>query len=85
MSNNRIVVGAWGKNGNQGAAYVFGDSSNPRSGRSYSELFILTASDGTAGHRFGESVAIDGDFIVVGATAAIGEMNQQTGAAYIYI
>jgi hypothetical protein len=83
ISNNRIVVGAWGNNGNQGATYVFGDPSNPKLGRSYSELFILTASDGASNQRFGETVAIDGDFIVVGATRANGKTSV-TGAVYVY-
>jgi hypothetical protein len=84
ISKNRIVVGAYGNNNFQGAAYVYGDSSNPQSGRSYSELFILTASDGDSDHWFGESVAIDGDSIVVGARYAPGNDNQVTGAVYVY-
>jgi hypothetical protein len=45
--------------------------------------WTLAASDGAGGHSFGESVAIDGDTIVVGATFAPGETTF-TGAAYVY-
>jgi hypothetical protein len=58
ISKNRIVVGALGINDDPGAAYVYRDSSNPRSGRSYSQLFILTDSDGAGDHFFGESMVI---------------------------
>jgi hypothetical protein len=83
ISNNRIVVGAFGVNSFRGTAYVFGDASDPQSGRSYAQLFILTANDGGRGHRFGESVAIDGNNIVVGARFAPGETNL-AGAVYVY-
>jgi hypothetical protein len=74
ISKNRIVIGAYG------CAYLFGDPSNPQSGRSYSQLAFLTANDGETGDEFGDSVAIDGDIIVVGAP----EYSNYTGAAYVY-
>jgi hypothetical protein len=46
VSNNRIVVGAYGHDGYQGAAFVFGDPNDPQNGHQYSQLAILTASDG---------------------------------------
>ena len=45
-----------------GSAYVF-----TRTGTTWTEQAKLTASDGAAGDRFGISVAIAGDTIVVGA------------------
>jgi hypothetical protein len=48
-------------NGNQGAAYVITESS----GR-WSQTAVLTAGDGTAGSRFGQSVSISGSTIAVG-------------------
>jgi hypothetical protein len=70
ISNNRIVVGAYGYNNGTGAAYLFGDPNDPQSGRKYSQLAILTASDGEIGDYLGVSVDIDGDTIVVGADDA---------------
>jgi hypothetical protein len=81
ISNNRIIVGAYGYANERGAAYLFGDPSNPQSGRSYSQLAVLTASDGEIGEWFGVSVAIDGDNIVVGAPT---DASDGPGAVYIY-
>jgi hypothetical protein len=53
---------------------------NPQSGRSYSQLAILTISGVASGDQFGRSVAIDGDMIVVGA---YGESSLK-GAAYVF-
>jgi uncharacterized membrane protein len=80
ISNNRIVVGAWGYDNGRGAVYLFGDPNNRLLGRSYSQLAILTALDGQNGDGFGNSVAIDGDIVVVGAT----RVANYTGAVYVY-
>jgi hypothetical protein len=47
----------------------------------WTERAILTASDGAAGDKFGESVAIDGGVLVVGAPVA-GDADQ--GSAYVF-
>ncbi len=47
------------------------------------EEAILLASDGVAGEKFGVSVAIDGDYAVVGSYRAYHD-GIQTGAAFIY-
>jgi hypothetical protein len=79
ISNHRIVVGADGYDSERGAAYLFGDPSDRLSGRSYSQLAILTANDGQIDDEFGNSVAIQGDIVVVGASyASIG------GAVFVY-
>ena len=44
------------------------------------ELFKLMTADGAAGNFFGESLAIDGDTVVVGARG----VDTQTGAAYVF-
>jgi hypothetical protein len=108
ISGDTLVVGApfeasaaTGVNGNQadnsghaGAAYVF-----VRSGTVWTQQAYLKASNtgqGPSGDRFGTSVAIDGDTIVVGAyqedSAATGvNGNQadntagQAGAAYVFV
>ena len=78
------LVGAAGKNidsnGTQGAAYVF-----VRSGSSWTQQARLTASDGAARDRFGISVAISGNYALVGAyDKTIGSNNKQ-GAAYVFV
>jgi hypothetical protein len=80
MSNNRIVVGAPGYDDGRGAVYLFGDPTDPQSGRSYSQLAIVMASDHKIYDSFGESVAMEGDIIVVGAT---GHSNS-TGAVFVF-
>ena len=64
---------------NAGAAYVF-----VRNGSSWSQQAYLKAPSSTAGGRFGFSVAIDDDTIVVGA---VRDASQQfaSGAAYVYV
>src|SRR5262249_3646479 len=63
----------------QGAAYVFA-----RNGTTWTEQARLTNSTGEEFDRFGFSVAIDGNTVVVGArTTQIGG-NPNQGAAYIF-
>jgi hypothetical protein len=105
-SGDTVVVGASGEdsaatgvNGNQGddsvtsagAAYVF-----VRSGGGWSQQAYLKASNTDAGDRFGWSVAVSGDTVVVGAqsehSAATGVNGNQAdnsadgaGAAYVFV
>jgi len=73
-----IVVGANGASGGSGSAYVF-----TRTGTSWSEQAKLTASDGADGDRFGVSVAIAGDTIVVGAHWD-DDNGADSGSAYVF-
>ena len=59
---------------NTGAAYVF-----RYDGTSWPEEQKLTASDGAGNDRFGETITVDGDVIVIGA-----EQNGVGGAAYVF-
>jgi hypothetical protein len=62
-----------------GAAYVF-----TRSGTTWSLQQELSASDGASGDSFGESVAISGSTLVVGAfNHTVGTTSRQ-GAAYVF-
>ncbi|MGI6249911.1 MAG: FG-GAP repeat protein [Anaerolineaceae bacterium] len=105
VSNDTIVVGAYGEsstamgvNGDQsdnsasdaGAAYVFA-----RSGSTWTQQAYLKASNTDASDRFGFSVAISGDMIVVGAiressnaTGVNGDQSDNSakdaGAAYVF-
>ena len=64
-------------NANAGAAYVF--TRDPLS-REWSQPIKLTASDGDEDDRFGHSVAVVGDTVVVGAYGDDGNR----GAAYVF-
>ncbi len=56
IDGDMLVIGAPGANNSQGAVYVY-----ERSGASWLNTGILTASDGASPDRLGYSVAIDGD------------------------
>ena len=75
------VVGAPGDSNEKGAAYVLRTTDG---GATYVELAKLTASDGGNDHRFGWSVAIDGNTIVVGAPDTVDAAYPGPGAAYVY-
>jgi len=82
IAGETIVVGAYGDdtdNGNNsGSAYVF-----TRTGTTWTEQAKLTASDGTAEDRFGSSVDIDGETIVVGALGD-DDNGYYSGSAYVF-
>jgi hypothetical protein len=83
VSGATIVVGAFlddiGGNGDQGSAYVF-----ERQGGSWGETQKLTASDGAVDNLFGNSVAVSGATIVVGAHRDDIGGNVYQGSAYVF-
>jgi hypothetical protein len=83
ISGNTVVAAAVGVNGYQGAVYVY---LKPASGwGNMTQTAELTASDGVPGDNFGESVAISGNTVVVGAGhAAVGGDIEQ-GAIYVFV
>ncbi|WP_019990051.1 FG-GAP repeat protein [Rudanella lutea] len=84
ISGTYIVVGAPYGGGasspSQGAAYVF-----LRSGTTWSQQAKLTASDGTADDQFGVSVALAGDYALVGAYYDDPGGLTEAGSAYVFI
>lgn len=81
ISGDYAIVGARGKDGdtgnNVGVAYIFN-----RSGLNAWDAGVkIVASDGAPNDAFGHSVAISGDYAVVGAPIE----NSGTGAAYVYL
>ncbi len=76
------IVGANGDDNDRGsragAAYAF-----QRVGTTWTQLQKLTATDGTAGDRFGYSVAMDGDYAIIGAWWD-DDLEFQAGSAYLY-
>ena len=83
VRKNTIVVGAPGHTHSgirfAGAAYVFA-----RQGETWVEQAKLTADDAAQSDRFGHSVALSGDTIVVGAPLHDTDRGADTGAAYIF-
>ena len=90
ISGDSLVVGADGKLGNSGAAYVFA-----RGGSTWRQQTYLRASNAAGSHRFGYSVSLSGDTVVVGARSETsnakginGNQNNNTllnaGAAYVF-
>jgi hypothetical protein len=77
-TGTRAVVGAQDHASNTGAVYVF-----VRTGTSWAQEALLTASDAATGNSFGCAVAIDatGTRIVVGAYGR----SSLTGAAYVFV
>ena len=81
ISRNYAVVGAGGQDNWQGAVYIF---KKPSEGwTSMTETAKLAASDGRTHDRFGGSLSISGDYIIVGA-AGHNENGSNSGAAYIF-
>lgn len=64
---------------NAGAAYVY-----TRAGGSFELVSKLVASDADANAQFGQSIAIAGDIIAVGANRADAGANDDQGAIYLY-
>ena len=78
VGNGRIVVGANGDGDNgsdSGSAYIFDLDGT--------QLAKITAADGAAGDRFGESVAVGNGRIVVGALYD-DDNGSASGSAYIF-
>jgi len=76
ISGDTVVVGANGDDANgpvSGSAYIYRFD-----GKNWIETKIV-ANDGTSGDYFGESVAVSGDTVVVGA-----RLSSPSGSAYIY-
>ena len=78
-----LAVGAFrdtiGANSQQGSAYIF-----TRGGGAWTQRAKLTASDGAVEDHFGYAVALNGDWLVVGAPShAIGS-NDRPGSAYVF-
>ena len=86
VGEDTAIVGAGradvGSNADQGAAYVF--YRNQGGPDAWGQVAKLTASDGAADDYFGESVAVSGDMVVIGANLADVGVNNNQGAAYVF-
>ena len=85
VAGDTVVVGAYwdnttGVGSDAGSAYVF-----VRSGSVWGLQAKLTASDAVASDRFGVSVAVAGDTVVVGAYWDSTFVATRVGAAYVFV
>ncbi len=83
VSGDTAVIGAaWDddKGDDSGSAYVFVRAEDG----TWSQQGKLTAGDGTAIDRFGESVAVAGDTAVIGADGD-DDKGRSSGAAYVFV
>jgi len=78
VDGDRIVVGAELHDGETGAAYVY-----EWDGFDWTETATLTADDGEAGDRFGRTVAMEGERIVVAAERD-SDGASAAGAVYVF-
>ena len=80
IEGDYVAIGAYGDDDNgswSGSAYIF-----QRDGTTWTQTEKLTASDGASIDLFGQSVAIAGDYAIVGARRA-DTLGQDSGTAYI--
>ncbi|HNT25349.1 MAG TPA: Ig-like domain-containing protein [Anaerolineales bacterium] len=82
ISGATIVVGAYGRDGDRGAAYVF-EYTALQGINDWSQVGTLGVGSGQAGDGFGYSVAVQGAEIIVGAPWADGTQADE-GAAYVF-
>ena len=81
VDGDTIAVGAWRDFYNgiiSGSLYVY-----TRTGTVWGQQEKLTARDGTSGDKFGISVAVDGDTIVIGASGD-DDNDSGSGSSYVY-
>ena len=77
FSGDVVAAGASGDDSFAGSAYVFRTNDG---GATYDEVAKLTASDASTWDRFGESAAIVGDTIVIGASGTVAT----SGKVYVF-
>jgi len=84
LDGNRAIVGAYNDNTaagiNSGSARVFEQDA----GGNWSEVAMLTASNGLSNDSFGYSVALDGNRAIVGAYSADNAGGEAAGAAWVF-
>jgi len=84
VSGDLAIVGAFQNNDDgldSGSAYIF--ARNEGGTDNWGEVTKLTASDATAGDKFGVSVSISGDLVIVGASQNDDD-GADSGSAYIF-
>jgi uncharacterized repeat protein (TIGR01451 family) len=86
LDGDTLIVGARRANvqvnNDQGSAYLF--DRNQKGANAWGQLARLVSGDGAANDGFGQSVAMDGNTYVVGASGHSVNSNADQGAAYVY-
>lgn len=80
ISGNTVIIGAYGKMNFQGSGYVF-----RRSGTTWTQIQKLIRSNGSSGDNLGQSVDIDGIYIILGAFLDDVGANENQGSAWSYL
>jgi len=81
VGDSVVVLGAPGRSGSTGAAYVF--EADETTGWPATESAELIAIDGEPGDEFGYDVAVYGDIVIVGACGD-DAMGWRSGSAYVF-
>ena len=79
IQDNLLVVTARKNTDERGAAYVF-----EKKGQGYAYKASLKAGDSADGDYFGQSVALQGNFIVIGARNTAGPDGATAGGFYLF-
>ena len=66
ITRNYAIIGSKGDNSNVGSAYIFQLNENI-----WTQKQKLVSSDGASDDEFGSSVSISGNYVIIGAMAAI--------------
>ncbi len=80
ISGSTALIGAYGQNSGQGAAYVFAET-----GGTWTQKAELTASDGGPLSLFGYSAALSGNTAIVGSPTQPYSGGFGPGAAYVFV
>ena len=83
IDGDTMVIGAWGEGASRGSAYVFTRDTAGNLASNWTQVAKLTADDGGSQDRFGYSVSIDGDTMVIGAYED-DEKGYNSGSAYVF-
>ena len=86
IDGDTVVIGAFGhddKGSDSGSAYVYTRDTAGDLTSTWTQVAKLTADDGADSDKFGWSVSIDGDTIVVGAIRD-DDKGAKSGSAYVY-
>jgi Ca2+-binding RTX toxin-like protein len=79
IDGDTVIVGTKYSDRTKGSAYIFQEI-----GGNWQKMAKLTASDGANGDNFGQSVAIDGDTVIVGAGLDDTNNGYDSGSAYVF-
>jgi len=83
ISGDAVVIGAFFDDDERGSAYVFTRNTAGDLTSDWTQVAKLTADDGVADDRFGYSVSIDGDTVVIGAYQD-DDNGTASGSAYVF-